>query len=234
MRTIIMIEQAVIWPGEFEGFLITTIKQIRVGLFVDWNSHLRLAPVSLGDDAILRSQFALNSVGKTVTKELCKHDPIATFRVRMRLYYGWTSGVTRTPNRKAITQLPEYNNPDQIFSSARVLSLTDIEFGDRLIDAMPERENLGLGIHLPNTLRKQGGRDEKSEKMVDTALAADLLCWARTEPSSMAIVASGDDDVIPPIFVAEAWMKPFGGSVRVLRPSPRVESKFLRLEGLIN
>lgn len=201
---------------------------------MDWNSHLRLAPVDLGNDAILRSQFALNVVGKAVTKELCKFDSSATFRVRTRLYYGWTSGITRTPNRQAVTKLPEYDNPDQIFPSSRVLSLTDIEFGDRLIDAMPQRENSGLGIHLPNTWRKQSGREEKSEKMVDTALAADLLSWARTEPGSMAIVASADDDVIPPIFVAEAWMKPFGGVVRVLRPSPRVESKFLRLEGLLN
>lgn len=219
---------------ELEGDLIANIKQIKVGLFVDWNSHLRLAPKELKDDAILRSRYAINLVGKAVTRELCKFDSNATFRVRMRLYYGWTSGVTRTPNRKAVAELPEYDNPDQIFPSSRVLSLADIEFGDRLIDAMPERENIGLGIHLPNTWRKQSGRSEKNEKMVDTALAADLLSWARAEPNSMAVVASADDDVIPPIFVAEAWMRPFGGSVRVLRPSPRVESKFLRLEGLLN
>lgn len=209
------------------------MKQIKVGLFVDWNSHMRLAPDEL-DDTVLRSQYALNMVGRVVTKELCKFDQDATFRVRIRLYYGWTSGIARTPNRIAITKLPEYDVPDQIFPSARVLALSDIEFGDRLIDALPQRENAGLGIHLPNTLRKQGGRPAKSEKMVDTALAADLLSWARAEPNSMAIVASADDDVIPPVFAAEAWMKPFGGTVRILRPAPRKESKFLRLEGLLH
>lgn len=168
-----------------------------------------------------------------MTRELCKLDVSAIFRVKIRLYYGWTSGATNTPNRIAITKLSEYDNPDSIFASRRVISLSDIEFGDRLIDALPQRENVGLGIHLPNTLRKQGGGREKSEKMVDTALAADLLSWARAEPSSMAIVASSDDDLIPPVFVAEAWMKPFGGIVKILRPAPRAESRYLRLEGLL-
>jgi hypothetical protein len=172
-------------------------------------------------------------MGKAVARELCASDGQATFRVRTRLYHGWTSGITFTENRRAITQLPEYENPDQIFPSARVLALSDIEFGDRLIDALPQRENIGLGIHLPNTLRRQSGAVQ-NEKMVDTALAVDLLAWARIEPNSMAIVASTDDDVIPPVFVAEAWMRPFGGTIRVMRPAPRAESKFLRLEGLLS
>jgi hypothetical protein len=200
---------------------------------VDWNSHLRLAPEDL-EDVVLRSQHALNAVGKIVARLLCNFDEEATFRVRVRLYHGWTSGITRTPNQIAVTKLPEYESPDQMFPSSRVLSLTDIEFGDRLIDALPQRENVGLGIHLPNTLRNRHGGAEKDEKMVDTALATDLLSWARAEPNSVAIVASADDDVIPPVFAAEAWMRPFGGTVHILRPAPRKESRFLRLEGLLH
>lgn len=181
-----------------------------------------------------RSRHAINAVGRTVVKELCSIDSKAVFRVRIRLYYGWTSGITPTPNRKAIMKLREFENPDDIFPSSRVLALSDIEFGDRLIDALPERENTGLGIHLPNTLRRQNSQSDRSEKMVDTALASDLLSWARSEPSSLAIVASSDDDTIPPAFTAEAWMKPFGGRVKIIRPSVRNESKFLRLEGLVN
>lgn len=109
-----------------------------------------------------------------------------------------------------------------------------MEFGDRLIDALPEREIKPWRIHLPNTLRKQRGDAPPVEKMVDTALGADLLTWARHEPGSIAIVFSGDDDIIPPIFVAESWMKPMGGEIHLVRSRNRAESRYLSLEGLLS
>lgn len=129
--------------------------------------------------------------------------------------------------------MSEFASPDEIFPSSRVLALSDIGFGDRLIDALPERQNRGLQIHLPNTYRRQRGDTAPSEKMVDTALASDLLSWAKSEPGSIALVLSSDDDAVPPIFVAEAWMKPFGGSVFLVRPTARGDSRFLALEGLL-
>lgn len=205
----------------------------RVGLFVDWNSQLREAPAEFIDRPIERCRFALRRVGKIVTRQLCSLERDCVFRVQMRLYHGWTAGVTQTVNRRAFSAVAEYENPDDIFPSERVLALSDVEFGDRLIDALPRRQNSGLRIHLPNTLRRQRGDTEPVEKMVDTALASDLLSWARTEPSSIAMVFSGDDDTIPPIFVAEAWMEPLGGSVYLVRSSPRGESRYLSLEGLL-
>lgn len=204
-----------------------------VGLFVDWNSQILLAPEELQGNPVDRCKFALRSVGKFVAKHLCSLDSHSTFRVRLRLYHGWTAGITHTPNRRAIASLAEFESPDDIFPSRRVLALSDVEFGDRLIDALPSRENRGLGIHLPNTYRRQSGYSQPAEKMVDTALAADLLSWARSEPSSLAIVISPDDDVVPPIFIAEAWMKPFGGSVHLKRSMGRGESRFLALDGLL-
>jgi hypothetical protein len=208
-------------------------KSRRVGLFVDWNSQLREAPIELMDQPIERCRFALKRVGKVVARELCSLDSECVFRVQMRLYHGWTAGVTQTANRRAFAAVSEYNNPDDIFPSVRVLALSDVEFGDRLIDALPLRQNRGLQIHLPNTLRRQRGDTEPVEKMVDTALASDLLSWARTEPASIAMVFSGDDDAVPPIFVAEAWMKPLGGSVYLVRSPLRAESRCLSLEGLL-
>jgi hypothetical protein len=90
-----------------------------------------------------------------------------------------------------------------------------------------------MAIHLPNTLRRQGGDNIPSEKMVDGAIAADLLSWARTDPTTLALVLSSDDDIVPAVFVAEAWMAPLGGSVRILRPAARGDSRFLNLEGLL-
>ena len=205
-----------------------------VGLFVDWNTQIRLAPQEFIESPIDRCRYALRSVGKTASKQLCSLNAEAVFQVRIRLYHGWTTGVTQTANRRAITMLTEYDDPDSIFPSARVLAKSDIEFGDRLMDALPQRENRGLRIHLPNTLRRQHKGEPFAEKMVDTALASDLLSWARAEPTSIALVVSSDDDLVPPVFIAEAWMKPFGGMVRLIRPHGTGDSRFLSLEGLVD
>jgi hypothetical protein len=205
----------------------------RVGPFVDWNSQIRGAPEEFTNQPVEKCRYALKRVGKIVTKQLCDLDESSVFRVQVRLYHGWTSGVTRTPNRRAFEEVAEFSAPDEIFPSTRVLALSDVEFGDRLIDALPVRQNRGLQIHLPNTYRRQRGDAEPAEKMVDTALASDLLSWARSDPESIALVLSNDDDAVPPIFVAEAWMKPFGGSVYLLRHRARGDSRYLSLEGLL-
>ena len=67
--------------------------------------------------------------------------------------------------------------------------------------------------------------------MVDTALAADLLEWAREGQDGWAIVLSEDDDVVPPILTAEAWVKPHGGCVFLVRTRPR--DQYLKLDGLL-
>lgn len=185
------------------------------------------------NDPVERCRFALKRVGKLATKHLCDMDDISVFRVQVRLYHGWTSGITQTANRRAFQRLTEFSDPDELFPSTRVLSLPDVQFGDRLIDALPLRQNKGLQIHLPNTYRRQRGGEEPVEKMVDTALASDLLSWAKAEPTSIALVISNDDDVVPPIFVAEAWMKPYGGSIHLMRSAARGESRYLSLNGIL-
>lgn len=67
--------------------------------------------------------------------------------------------------------------------------------------------------------------------MVDTALAADLLVWARSFPSEWALVLAEDDDVVPPLFTAEAWVKPHGGRALLVRRRPA--GQYLRLNGLL-
>lgn len=204
-----------------------------VGLFVDWNTQIRAAPAEFDNDPVQRCRFALLRVGKLAAKHLCNTYPDVAFRVRLRLYHGWTTGTMQTANRRAFATVPEAMRPDDIYPSGRVLAASEIEFGDRLIDALPLREQPGTRIHLPNTLRQQRGNKPPTEKMVDTALAADLLSWARSEPESIALVFSGDDDMVPPVFTAEAWMSPFGGAVNLFRPAGRGDSRYLALEGLL-
>jgi hypothetical protein len=204
-----------------------------VGLFVDWNAQLLEAPPELKTDPVARARYALSRVGKRVTRMLCSIDEVTVFRIAVRLYHGWTAGVTPTPNRHAILTLPEFYDPESLFPSTRVLAPAAIEFGDRLIDGERKRLVTHLQIHLPNTLRRVPRADLQMEKMVDGAIGADLLSWARSEPNSLALVISSDDDIVPPIFVAEAWMQPMGGGARLLRPAARRDSRFLNLEGIL-
>ena len=68
--------------------------------------------------------------------------------------------------------------------------------------------------------------------MVDTALAADLLERARSDPHEWTLVLSEDDDVVPPVFTAETWMKPYGGCVLIVR-TRRSSRPFLKLDGIV-
>ena len=68
--------------------------------------------------------------------------------------------------------------------------------------------------------------------MVDTALAADLLDRARNDPDEWTLVLSEDDDVVPPVFTAEAWMRPYGGCVFIVR-TRRSSRAFLKLDGVV-
>ena len=70
------------------------------------------------------------------------------------------------------------------------------------------------------------------EKMVDTALATDLLDWARSDPAEWALVLADDDDFVPPVFSAEAWIRPHGGRVILVR-SQRMSKTHLKLDGLL-
>lgn len=203
----------------------------KVGLFVDWNSQLRAVPLA-NADATEHARLALINVGKIVSRILPKTYPSTKFRVKVRLYHGWTTGFTQTENRRAVAKTPQFDQPDSMFRSNNIISLGDIEFGDRLIDALPEREASGSRIHLPNTLRRQS-RESTAEKMVDTAMASDMLSWARLEGDSVALILTADDDMVPPAFVAESWMRPYGGSVLIHWPQHRIASKFLKLEGLL-
>lgn len=204
-----------------------------VGIFVDWQSRLLLAPRELDDDPPERARFALRQLGRAVTRWLCALDDKSIFRVRLRLYHGWTAGTTPTVNRQAIFRLAEFYDPESLFSSRRILCPGPIEFGDRLMDGRNTRLVTHLRLHLPNTLRRQRGDADPTEKMVDGAIGADLLSWARSDPASLALVLSSDDDIIPPVFVAETWMGPMGGQVFILRPRARGDSRYLNLEGLL-
>ena len=67
--------------------------------------------------------------------------------------------------------------------------------------------------------------------MVDTALAADLLHWARESPTEWALVLAEDDDIVPPVFAAESWIKAHGGRAFIVRR--RHCDQYVKLDGLL-
>ena len=168
----------------------------------------------------------LRSIGRALSAERPR------FRVSFRLYHGWLKGWQPTDGFKAMLQAVGATDFTAL-SHDRVDFSPTVQYGHTLIEALPERQHRDrrLPIHLPNTLRDQAKDQPPAEKMVDTALAADLLAWARRSPSEWALVLAEDDDVAPPLFTAEAWIKPHGGRVLLLRK--RRAGQYLRLDGLL-
>ena len=166
----------------------------------------------------------LRSVGRALSAERQR------FRVSFRLYHGWHKGWHPTDGFKAAAQAVGATDFTAL-SHHRVDFSPTVQYGHTLIEASPERQHRRPPIHLPNTLRDQEKGQPPAEKMVDTALAADLLAWARRSPSEWALVLAEDDDVAPPLFAAEAWIKPHGGRVLLLRKRPA--GQYLRLDGLL-
>ena len=151
------------------------------------------------------------------------------FNVGLRLYHGWHKGWQRTERLRAMMQTatPEftknYSDSDVIFGA--------VHYGHTLLSALPGRFHEHQALHLPNTLRQQSKNEPRQEKMVDTALAADLLHWARYNPDEWALVVAEDDDFVPPLFAAEAWIEGQGG--RALMVRSRRPDAYLKLDGLL-
>lgn len=158
------------------------------------------------------------------------------FKVRLRLYHGWHRGPAPTKNREALLALE--NDPNfELARFSRVSFEPQFEYGERLLAALPHRLTNSSHarfprIHLPDTFRRPIKDGENwREKMVDTALACDILVHARQDPADWRVVLAEDDDLVPALFSAEAWSKERGGRTLLIRN--RGESRYLVLDGLV-
>ena len=204
---------------------------ILVTAFVDWNAQMHNARV-LGTSSVLEgASTALVRTARSVGQALSEEK--ARFRVSFRLYHGWYKGWQATDGFKAAGQAVLNTDFEALStqSGGRVDFSSTVDYGHTLLAALPERRHRRPQIHLPNTLRDQEKGQSRVEKMVDTALAADLLAWAREYPSEWAVVLAEDDDLVPPLLTAEAWIKPHGGRALLLRK--RRAGQYLKLDGLL-
>lgn len=195
--------------------------------FVDWTAQMYNARARDGTPRE-RAQRTLQRTMRTVTKALIGEPD--RFHVSLRLYAGWHKGWQATEQLKAATQAVESEDFGAL-SSSNTSFVPAVQFGHTLLEAVPERQHRKPPIHLPNTLREQDRSQRPTEKMVDTALATDLLSWARNQRNEWALVLAEDDDLVPPVLTAEAWVKRGGGRTLLVRKRPA--SQYVKLDGLL-
>ena len=153
----------------------------------------------------------------------------------LEIYHGWYKGFEQTDNRRALATAAAGAYFPALSTRANVLIRPDLSYGDRLLSAFDKRLHLRLGIHLPNTYRAASRQQTKpgmfEEKMVDTAIAADVVHIAYSEPERWILVVGDDDDLVPPVFTAEAVRRAHDG--RVIIMSRRTQGPFLKLDGIL-
>lgn len=207
-------------------------RSTEVVAFLDWTAQIYNAGATQIQDPLRRARATLNRACHALAVCLTEMDPHASFSVKLRLYHGWHRGITPTENRRAMSRL-ESSSDFAFPRRERVIFRLPIEYGENLINALPHRQRSKTPlIHLPDTCRSApDSHGEEREKMVDTALACDLLTHARFDPEDWRIVLAEDDDFVPATFVSEAWSKNRGGRTVLLRR--RSQSKHLDLNGIL-
>jgi len=146
------------------------------------------------------------------------------------MYHGWHKGYEPTPNFRAVRAIIAETDFATASEKPRVSFCESVGWGACLLSALPSRYHQKLGVHLPNTLRDRGDKGYE-EKMVDTALATDLVVSAFRDPEDWIILMTEDDDLIPPLFAAESIISPRLAKALLLSRR-RHGGKFLKLDGL--
>lgn len=172
-------------------------------------------------DAVARR--AIEHVERVVSDYLRSADG-SRYRVRLRLYAGWHEGTTRTDRFQGVAAIrSNYASRVRTYRGGRVEFLggdDGVQIGSRLACAASGRLVRKHGVHLLDTLRRRDGKP--TEKMVDTALVADLLGLAIRKAADRYVVVSDDDDMLPGVFAAEAA----GARIGMLR-RPETSSRFM-------
>lgn len=165
----------------------------RVTAFVDWDTARRCVPPSLRrrptiEDVFTRLQDSIASYIKSRNED-------GAYRVGWRIYHGWHQGKTKTPDRLAFESFTRNAKARTLRS---ISFSADFAYGNDLCCASVRNP-------LYDTLRRDPDTGKIRQKMVDTALACDLLHLARSRDSHLYVVIGDDDDLLPAIITAESW-----------------------------
>ena len=199
--------------------------------FVDWNSQSHAAI-----DRELRgtqegASRTLEYVGRVVGTALHSACNETRFKVKLRIYYGFRKGFEATEGRKAVINALTSADLAIISRRANVLIRDEFALGDTLLSARPIRMHNAQSCHLPNTFRRSISDNARfEEKMVDTALATDLVHAAHSDKKTWLLVLGEDDDLTPPIITADSIR--YGSESMVLLARKRPLAPFLKIEDL--
>ena len=207
-----------------------SVRPIPVTAFVDWNCEIHSANPQTADCSTVATR-TLSHLGRTIGTVLATVDPLARFDVSLRLYHGWYKGFEPTDNRRALAAAASAADFLALSMRPNVQIRPEFSYGDRLMSALDIRLHTRLSIHLPNTLRRRLRTNDLEEKMVDTAIASDVVDVAHREPERWILVVGDDDDLAPPLFAAEAIRGAGNGRVLFLRK--RAGGPFLKLDGIL-
>jgi hypothetical protein len=174
----------------------------QVYAFIDWDTSRRgawLGPIGAAKLKQHGTAAQLQAVYDLLGSKIAELFP-GRVRVRLRFYHGWHHGNQPSKDRTGLTGI----DPQRRRNGTVLLDLPEIA------------DSLACGVILRDTLRvREDGLTE--QKMVDTAVCADLLWLARGEASRKEnvafLVVSEDDDMMPAVIVAEQW----GFWARILR-----------------
>ncbi len=201
-----------------------------VTAFIDWYSQMFNAHAT-NTLPLTAARLTLKFTTDTIAKLLTSENRANRYTVLLRIYHGWHKGWQPTENLRAIMQTVTDPDFPTGYSTRNVLFRQNVEYGHTLLSALPSRQHDGRQFHLANTLRQRNRHSAPEEKMVDTALAADVMHWARESPSDWALVMAEDDDLVPPVFTAESWIYRRGGKMFIARKKP--QTAYLKTAGLL-
>lgn len=176
------------------------------------------------------AERTLAYVGREIGRILRNVKPDERYDVSLRVYHGWHRGFEPTDNRRAIATAAAATDFATLSNKPNIAIRPELAYGDRLLSALDPRLHARRGIHLPNTQRR-GRHDELEEKMVDTAIASDVVDFAHREPDDWIIVMGDDDDLVPAVYTAEAVQS--GRAGRVILARERSGGPFLKLDGIL-
>ncbi|MCQ4347185.1 hypothetical protein NGA35_07040 [Pseudomonas stutzeri] len=199
---------------------------IEVTVLVDWKAQMHNCRADRISDKTEQAEKTLQKCANVLAKALNKINSNARYKVSLRLYHGWSKGYEWTENKKAIIAAIAKTDFSALSIRPNVIINPEIGYGDLLITGLQKRISKSRNIHLPGTLRDRGDNG-LAEKMVDTALASDLLSLAFNHPKDWSIVLAEDDDLVPPLFTAEALKDAHGGKVYLLRKRKVPRSKVI-------
>lgn len=183
-----------------------------VHVLIDWNSELKaLRHSAEGDEAAVARQ-ALKHVCRDVGRLLLNEIGKAALFLHLRAYHGWRKGYEPTPRRLGLEQARRFFSPNDpedrglsAYSRYPSQAVRSLEFGDRLLGAREERlcgQGNQRDHHLPFTLQ-DSPTGVPAEKMVDTAITADLIHLASEDDGSWLVVVGQDADLVPGILAAD-------------------------------